>query len=88
MADDVPPEKTEGIHIFRGPDGSVYMISDANLAQHRVSDELVPELLKAFAPQGRGQSEREAGSFEILATGRIPTRRSSMVPIDHWVDTM
>jgi hypothetical protein len=90
MADDVATQKTEGAHILSGPDGSVYMISDSNLAQHRVSKELVPGLLKAFAPRppGPGQPAPEIGSFKILAVGKIPTKRNNMVPIDTWVDTM
>jgi len=86
MADQIP-SKTEGVHILRGPDGSVYMLSDTNLTQHRVSSELVPGLLKAFAPQGA--SGADLGAFKILATGKIPARRSvGLTPIDTWVDTM
>jgi hypothetical protein len=83
MADELP--KTEDVYILRGPDRTVYMISDANLAQHRVSKELVPGLLKAFGP---GDAEKAMGSFKIIATGKIPRRTSNMVPIDTWVDTM
>ncbi len=89
MADDAI-QKTEAVHILSGPDGSVYMLSDSNLAQHRVSKELVPGLLKAFAPRppAPGQPASEIGAFKILAIGKIPTKRSNMVPIDTWVDTM
>lgn len=87
---DAAIQKTEAVHILSGPDGSVYMISDSNLAQHRVSQELVPGLLKAFAPRpsAPGQPAPELGAFKILAVGKIPNKRSNMVPIDTWVDTM
>jgi hypothetical protein len=92
MADDAATQKTEGVHILGGPDGSVYMISDRNLAQHRVSKELVPGLLKAFAPRppAPGQAQPESGAFKILAKGQIPIRAGSgpLPPIDTWVDTM
>lgn len=89
MADN-PIQKTEAVHILSGPDGSVYMISDSNLAQHRVSKELVPGLLKAFAPRpsAAGQPASELGAFKVLAIGKIPAKRAGMVPIDTWVDTM
>jgi hypothetical protein len=92
MADDAATQKTEGVHILSGPDGSVYMISDGNLAQHRVSKELVPGLLKAFAsrPAAPGQPQPEIGAFKILGKGQIPKRAGTgpLPPIDTWVDSM
>lgn len=87
MADTLPTSKTEGFHILKGPDGTLYMISDANLEEHRVSKEVAPALLKAYSSQ-TAPGAPELGSFKILAKGTMARRTSTMMPQDTWIDTM
>lgn len=84
-------DDSEQFHVLRGPDGSLYMLSDTNLDRHRVPDDVAPALLEAYESQGEvsGFARRDVGSFEILASG--PLARSTdaeLPPIDTWVDTM
>lgn len=66
------------------------MLSQANLDQHRVPDDIVPTLLEAYASQVQAaESKRaDAGTFRILATGTFSRKQFGMVPTDHWIDTM
>ncbi|MEX1009281.1 MAG: hypothetical protein WD271_15780 [Acidimicrobiia bacterium] len=94
MVDDAANEDTETVNctILEGPDGSLYVLSDENLAAHRLRDDVAEALRSAYEekPEVSGfkfLAQAPPPAFQILAQGPVVRRTGLTAPTqDGWFD--